>query len=211
MAAAQLLAGCAPCNSWFWSLCEVAGIWEIQVEGVWEIQVACVWEIQTVSVSKPQAKFVRKTTVRICLEDLTPRLSGKPCLFTDELVFWHLSVKHPLFPDKIELLLVSVGCGNVCGNVWGNAWGDVWGNVREKSPWGGLTWGLESDESLRAMEADNLPMPKYMTCKKIKKNFEPIQKVFNFAKSLKRFKYWNGTKSVLWTTIKIFSSQERRL
>lgn len=39
------------------------------------------------------------------------------------------------------------------------------------------------------MEADNLLMPKYRTSKKMKKNFEPIQKVFIFAKSLKRFKY----------------------
>ena len=175
MAAAQLLAGCAPCNSWFWSLCEVAGIWKIQVAGVWEIQVACVWKIRTASLSKPQATFVRKITVRICLEDHSPHLSGRlyPAFVRKTLPFYgwvgiltHLSVKHPLFPDKIELLLVSVGCGNVCGNVWGNAWGDVWGNVREKSPWGGLTWGLESDESLRAMEADNLLMPKYTTCKK---------------------------------------------
>ena len=65
----------------------MAGVWEIQVEGVWEIQVACVWKNQTVSVSKPQATFVRKTTVRICPGDLTPRLSVKPRLFTDELVF----------------------------------------------------------------------------------------------------------------------------
>ena len=57
------------------------------MEGVWEIQVACVWKNQTVSVSKPQATFVRKTTVRICLGDSTPRLSGKPCLFTDECIF----------------------------------------------------------------------------------------------------------------------------
>ena len=65
----------------------MAGVWKIQVVGVWEIQVACVWKIQTVSVSKPQAKFVRKTTVRICLEDPTTRLSGKARLFTDELAF----------------------------------------------------------------------------------------------------------------------------
>lgn len=60
-------------------LCEVAGIWKIQVEGV--------WKIQTASVSKPQAAFVRKTTVRICQGDPIPRLSGKPSLFTDELYF----------------------------------------------------------------------------------------------------------------------------
>lgn len=55
--------------------------------GVSEIQVACVWKIQTASVCKPQAAFVRKTTVRVCPGDPIPRLSGKSSFFTDECIF----------------------------------------------------------------------------------------------------------------------------
>ena len=62
----------------------MAGVWEIQVAGVSEIQVACVWKIRTASVSKPQATFVRKTTVLVCPGDPTQRLSVKPCLSTDK-------------------------------------------------------------------------------------------------------------------------------
>ena len=94
--------------------------------GVWEIQVACVWKIRTASVSKPQATFVRKTTVHICPGDPTPRLSVKPRLFTDKLwiprqpisvisrsahsahgtlfLLRDLSVESRLFPDKYSIV-----------------------------------------------------------------------------------------------------------
>ena len=79
------------------------------MEGVWEIQVACVWKIQTVSVSKPQAKFVRKTTVRICLEDPTTRLSGKARLFTDECIFLILVCIFLILVDSIIEIITEKG------------------------------------------------------------------------------------------------------
>ena len=77
--------------------------------GVWEIQVACVWKIQTASVSKPQATFVRKTTVRVCPGDPTPRLSGKPRLFTDELVILTTCCIFLILVDSIIEIITEKG------------------------------------------------------------------------------------------------------